>query len=459
MKLQVKLSIVVGIVFTTGSLLINGSNSLISRREAIKTQDNLLKNALQTVSESPTKDVSEVLIFAESSPAPLSASLFFDDSDSVVLIEGTDGSRVLNIPQLLLNEVTNATEKPTSLDDPNEMRISALSIGNGEWLIVGLSISDVNQEFRNSVSRSLVFTLMIALLMTILVRFLIRRALQPIKHIVEDAKKIAAGSLEIKLRKVRGDDEIAQLTKSLDEMLCRIQDAVTAAKKSEILMKEFMGDASHELRSPLTVIRGYVEILADQKQLSDEQRERAFYRLKSESLRMSKTIDDLLTLAQIGEIETDLSESFDLSELISESIKDFSDRNPRRVIHQNIAQKVMVKGNSEQLVRMVANLVSNIERHTPESAAVEVLLIEDHRFAHIYFDDAGPGLQSDAYLRLNTGFQRFDKSHSKSGGGFGLGLSILSAIVKKHGGELGMSPSHLGGLRTQISLPTSTSKN
>lgn len=219
MKLQVKLSIVVGIVFTTGSLLINGSNSLISRREAIKTQDNLLKNALKTVSESPTKDVSEVLIFAESSPAPLSASLFFDDSDSVVLIEGTDGSRVLNIPQLLLNEVTDATEKPTSLDDPNEMRISALSIGNGEWLIVGLSISDVNQEFRNSVSRSLIFTLIIALLMTILVRFLIRRALQPIKHIVEDAKKIAAGSLEIKLRKVRGDDEIAQLTKSLDEML------------------------------------------------------------------------------------------------------------------------------------------------------------------------------------------------------------------------------------------------
>jgi len=459
MKLQVKLSIVVGIVFTTGSLLINGSNSLISRREAIKTQDNLLKNALQTVSESPTKDVSEVLIFAESSPAPLSASLFFDDSDSVVLIEGTDGSRVLNIPQLLLNEVTDATEKPTSLDDPNEMRISALSIGNGEWLIVGLSISDVNQEFRNSVNRSLIFTLIIALLMIILVRFLIRRALQPIKHIVEDAKKIAAGSLEIKLRKVRGDDEIAQLTKSLDEMLSRIQDAVTAAKKSEILMKEFMGDASHELRSPLTVIRGYVEILADQKQLSDEQRERAFYRLKSESRRMSKTIDDLLTLAQIGEVETDLSESIDISELISESIKDFLDRNPLRVIHQNIAQKVTVKGNSEQLARMVANLISNIERHTSDSAAVEILLIEDHRFAHIYFDDAGPGLQSDAYSRLNTGFQRFDKSHSKSGGGFGLGLSILSAIVKKHGGELRMSPSHLGGLRTQISLPTLTSKN
>ena len=189
MKLQVKLSIVVGIVFTTGSLLINGSNSLISRTEAINTQDNLLTDALQAVSDSPTKDASEVVIFAESSPAPLSASLYFDDSDSVVLIEGNDGDRVLNIPQLLLRDVIKATEKPTSLGDPNEMRISALSIGNGEWLVVGLSISKVNQEFQNSVNRSLIFTLIIALLMTLLVRILIKRALRPIEHIVKNAKK------------------------------------------------------------------------------------------------------------------------------------------------------------------------------------------------------------------------------------------------------------------------------
>jgi len=459
MKLQVKLSIVVGIVFTTGSLLINGSNSFISRSEGIKTQDKLLANALKTVRDSSSKDVSEVLLFAESSPAPLSASLYFDDSDSVVLIEGTDGTRVLNIPKLQTREVTDAAERPTNLGDPNEMRISALSIGNGEWLVVGLSISDVNQEFRNSLNRGLVFTLIIALLMTLLVRYLIKRALRPIEHIVEDAKMIAMGSLEIKLRKVKGDDEIAQLTNSLDEMLGNLQDAATSAKKSEILMKEFMGDASHELRSPLTVIRGYVEILASQKQISDEQRERAFYRLKSESLRMSKTIDDLLTLAQIGEIENNFSESVDLSALTEDLVKDLSDRNPCRVIHQNIAQKVLVSGNSEQLSRMIANLISNIERHTPEAAAVEVLLIDDQQFAHLYFDDAGPGLPADSYSRLNTGFQRFDKAHSKTGGGFGLGLSILSAIVKKHGGELRMSPSHLGGLRTQIILPTSTSKN
>jgi two-component system OmpR family sensor kinase len=459
MKLQVKLSVLIGIVFTSGSLIINGSNSIISKREAIRTQDKILKDALDLVRESPTKDVSEVLVFSETSPAPISATLYSDDSEPVVLIEGIDGSRELKIPNLEISKVASATKSPLSLNDQNSMRISSYSIGNGEWLIVGLSIASVNQEFSNSIGRSLLLTVTIALLMTLLVRFLVSRALRPIDLIIEDAKNIAAGSTEIKLRTAIGNDEISRLTQTLDEMLDRIQKAVKTAKDSENLMKEFMDDASHELRSPLTVIRGYVDILAGQQALSDEQRERAIYRLKSESLRMSKTIDDLLTLAEIGEVKIRQSDEVNLSDLVTEFVEDFKSRNPSRSVHQNIDSKVTVSGNSEQLSRMIANLISNIERHTPELAAVEVLLVKSQTEANLFFDDAGAGLTADTYSRLNTGFQRFDKSRSKSGGGFGLGLSIMSAIVKNHGGTVRLSPSHLGGLRTQISLPTSTSKN
>ena len=459
MKLQVKLSVLIGIVFTSGSLIINGSNSIISKREAIRTQDKILTDALDFVRESRTNDVSEVLVFSETSPAPISATLYFDDSEPVVLIEGIDGSRVLKIPDLEISEVASATKTPLNLNDENSMRISSYSIGNGEWLIVGLSVATVNQEFSNAIGRSFLLTVIIALLMTLLVRFLISRALRPIDLIIEDAKKIATGSTEIKLRTAGGNDEISRLTHTLDEMLGRIQKAVKSAKDSETLMKEFMGDASHELRSPLTVIRGYVDILAGQQTLSDEQRERAIYRLKSESLRMSKTIDDLLILAEIGEVEIRKSDEVDLTDLVTEFVEDFKVRNPGRSLHQNIDSKVTVPGNSEQLSRMIANLLSNIERHTPELAAVEILLIKGQTEANLYFDDAGAGLTPDTYSRLNTGFERFDKNRSKSGGGFGLGLSIMSAIVKNHGGTVQLSPSHLGGLRTQISLPTSTSKN
>ncbi|NDD73282.1 MAG: sensor histidine kinase, partial [Actinobacteria bacterium] len=349
MKLQVKLSVLIGIVFTSGSLIINGSNSIISKREAIRTQDKILNDALDFVRESPTNDVSEVLVFSETSPAPISATLYFDDSQPVVLIEGIDGSRVLKIPNLEVSEVASATKTPLNLNDENSMRISSYSIGNGEWLIVGLSVATVNQEFSNAIGRSFLLTVIIALLMTLLVRFLISRALRPIDLIIEDAKKIATGSTEIKLRTAGGNDEISRLTHTLDEMLGRIQKAVKSAKDSETLMKEFMGDASHELRSPLTVIRGYVDILAGQQTLSDEQRERAIYRLKSESFRMSKTIDDLLILAEIGEVEIRKSDEVDLTDLVTEFVEDFKVRNPGRSVHQNIDSKVTVPGNSEQL--------------------------------------------------------------------------------------------------------------
>ena len=459
MKLQTKLSTTAGAIFMIGSLIINGANSLISRREAIKTQDKTIQNALNIVRDSGTQDVSRVLGFADSNPLPITALLFFDDTDPIFLVESSSETESLTLENLELAEVIQAVKKPINLEDENATRIGAYSIGNGEWLVVGVSLSNIESEFRNSLTRSLVFASIIALFMVILLRFLIIQTIRPITFIVDDAKKIAAGSLDVELRAVSGNNEISQLTESLNEMMHKLQDAVLKTKNSEKSMKDFMSDASHELRSPLTVIRGYVDILSEDKAITDEQRERAIFRLRSESLRMSKTVDDLLTLAQIGEISVDQTERVDFSEMVSGFISDFSDRNSGRAVHTNIEKDIFIEGNSDQLARMIANIISNIERHTPESAEVEVFLRKDEKHTTLIFDDGGPGLSDDNYKRISDEFKRFDKSHSKSGGGFGLGLNILSAIIKKQGGELKMSPSHLGGLRTQINLPTSTSRN
>lgn len=459
MRLQTKLSATAGAIFMIGSLIINGANSLISRREAIKTHDRTIEDALNIVRDSDTQDVSQVLGFADTSPLPITALLFFDDTNPIVLFESASGTDSLTIENLEITDVARAVEGPIDLGGENSMRIGAHSVGNGEWLVVGLSITNIEREFKNSLIRSLALASIIALFMVFLLRLLIIQTIRPITFIVEDAKRIAAGSLDVKLREANGNNEISQLTESLNEMLYRLQDAVIMTKNSEKSMKDFMSDASHELRSPLTVIRGYVDILAENKAITEEQRERAIFRLRSESLRMSKTVDDLLTLAQIGEIANDQTEKVNLSDIVSGFIGDFSDRNSSRTIHTNIEQDIFVEGNSDQLARMISNIISNIERHTPESAEVEVFLRKDGIRATLIFDDGGPGLSDVSYKRMSDEFQRFDSSHSKSGGGFGLGLSILSAIVKRHAGELKMSPSHLGGLKTQIGLPTSTSKN
>jgi two-component system OmpR family sensor kinase len=452
MKLRTRLALLVGAVFVVGGGIIGGSSALIARQEAVDAVDAVLGAAISSVKNDPNQDVSAVLEIAETSSEPISALLFFDDSEPLVLVEARDGMEAVAFPNLSIAEVTRAAEKPIDKAGVVPLRIAAFSTGNGEWLVVGSSMSSVNNQFGKSLIRSVQLSLIIAVFMVVLIYWLIRRALLPIARVTRDAQGIAEGDLDRAIVPVAGKSEIGQLSSSLQAMVDSLRSAVERTARSEALMREFLGDASHELRTPLTVIRGYVEILNSGQELSEEQRERAMSRLLSESQRMSQTINDLLLLAELGEVKHEMTDVVDLSLLAANHVRDFSEQQKSRKVKSTIASDVSIVGNSEQLSRMISNVVSNISRHTPDDAEVDVVLAEVDGRVIIVFDDAGPGLSAELYARAVEGFQRFDRAHSKTGGGFGLGLSILSSIVQRHGGTLSLSPSPLGGLRTHITL-------
>ena len=455
MKLRTRLALLVGAVFVVGGGAIGGSSALIARQEAIDALDGVLSDAIASVRNDPAQDVSAVIEIADSSPVPISALLFFDDSEPVILVESRDGSEIVRFPALSVAEVTRAAEESMNKSAETELRIAAYSTGNGEWLVVGSSMTSISNQFHKSLIRSVQLSLVIALFMVVLVYWLIRRALLPIARVTRDAQGIAEGDLDRELAPAVGSSEIGQLSTSLHAMVNSLRSAVETTTRSESLMREFLGDASHELRTPLTVIRGYIEILNSGQELSEEQRERAMSRLVSESQRMSQTINDLLLLAELGEVRHQMSEVVDLSLLVSNHVRDFSEQQKNRIVKSTIASDVKVEGSSEQLSRMISNVISNISHHTPGDAEVDVVVSTIDGELNLVFDDAGPGLSAEMYTRTREGFQRFDRAHSKTGGGFGLGLSILSSIVQRHGGSLSLSPSPLGGLRTHITLKAS----
>lgn len=455
MKLRTRLALLSGVVFIAGGGAIGGSSALIARQEAIDAVDVVLGEAIASVRNDPLQDISAVLDAADSSPVPISAMLFFDDSEPVVLVESRDGDETIKLPTLSITDVTRAAEKPITNSGAVKLRIATYSTGNGEWLVVGASLSSTDDQFGKSLVRTMRLSLLIALFMVILVYWLILRALRPIVRVTRDAQAIAEGDLDRELTTDVGTSEIGLLTNSLLAMVNTLRLAVQRTSRSEALMREFLGDASHELRTPLTVIRGYIEILNSGQELSEEQRERAMSRLVSESQRMSQTINDLLLLAELGEVRHEMSETVDLSALVANHVRDFSDQHNNRTVKSAIASDVKVVGNTEQLSRMISNVLSNILRHTPPDAEVDIILSKIDQMAVVVFDDAGPGLSTELYARTKEGFQRFDRAHSKTGGGFGLGLSIISSIVQRHGGTLSLSPSPLGGLRTHITLKAS----
>jgi two-component system OmpR family sensor kinase len=453
MKLRTRLAILVGIVMIVGGGVIGGVSALVARQGAIKALDNTLGKAIDVVRLDSVGDVSKILDFAESSPVPMSAMLFYSDGEPVALVEGRVGNDNLTFPALSIKQVQKATIQSQSLTGSIGIRMSALQTSGDEWLVVGVSTYEVGSQFGAAFRRNIELSLLIAAAMVALVYWMIRRELRPVAQLTQDARAIAGGNLSVMLSKESGKNEIAQLTESLTTMVNSLRDAVEVTTRSEIRMREFLGDASHELRTPLTVIRGYVDILNSGNELSQEIHDRAMHRLTSESLRMSQTINDLLLLAELDEVNHDKVDGVDLSAMVADHVQDLTVQQPQRRVSSTVATDVRVQGNRELLERIFSNLMSNIARHTNTDADVGVSLVEREGSAILIVDDAGPGLSTEMYARSFEGFQRFDKAHSQSGGGFGLGLSILSSIVQRHGGVLTMSQSPLGGLRTIVTIP------
>ena len=453
MKLRTRLVAALGISLIASGVLIGGATALLSRSDEIQRIDGLLGNITEQISADPNNDVEILLAAVETTPIPIIGQIFFADTDPFSVVEGLDGDKALLLPKLSQATVNRAIEQPITVDGSTSLRIRATASGEGQWIVVGTSLRDVNAQFIESLFQSLLVSAGIALIAVLLIWLVLRRELHPITQITESATAIASGDLGVQLPVSARTNEVGELTSALRAMTNKLQVAVAVTSLSEQRMREFLGDASHELRTPLTVVRGYVDILFSGRELSDEQRERAIRRLVSESKRMDVIINDLLLLAELGEVDLTLDDEVDLSQKVTDHFADLGMHQPDRNITIIVEPSVIVKGNAEYLERLVANIKSNILRHTGSDVAVRVSL--EQRGDEIVFEvnDAGPGLSPSMYQRSTAAFQRFDRSRSPDGGGFGLGLSIIASIVQRHSGRLELSPSSLGGLLTRVVLP------
>ena len=221
---------------------------------------------------------------------------------------------------------------------------------------------------------------------------------------------------------------------------------------SLLRMKQFLADTSHDLRTPLTVIKGYSELLSKDQIETVHDRARAYDRVNSEIKRMESLIHDLLLLAELGEAARPKFEEVNFSDLLTAYTHDFSTLNPHRKIKVEISPNVLIDGSGEHLRRLVQNICNNITRHTPADAPVKVTLERKGKRILLTIEDGGKGLTEDAYGDGIKEINRFSARKSPETGGSGLGLSIIAAIVSEHDANLNLRRSSLGGLAVEISF-------
>ncbi len=275
--------------------------------------------------------------------------------------------------------------------------------------------------------------------------FAIGAALQPVQRISDEAARIAPSNARGRLPVPDSGDEIADLTVTLNSMLDRLDAGL-------VRQRQFVSDASHELRSPLTAVRGAAELLDVRDDLpSDAQPTVAAMRRGTE--RLQAVLDDLTQLADGG--TTPDFEAVDLDTLIEGEIDELRATAPDDLVINVAADPGVIDASPIQVRRAINNVVSNAVRHA--TSTIEVTSTFTGSTARITIDDDGRGVPAAEREHVFERFVRIDDGRTRAAGGSGLGLALVASIVADHGGTVfcDVSPS-LGGARFVIELPISS---
>ncbi len=290
----------------------------------------------------------------------------------------------------------------------------------------------------------------------LVVFWVLRLGVRPLKRMTHTAGAIAAGDLSQRVPDEPGGTEARELGDALNGMLTTIEGAFAERAATEARLRRFVADASHELRTPVTTIRGYAELYRHGGLSDAGDLDQAMRRTEQESVRMASLVDDLLLLARLDEGRPLDRKPVDLGVIGVDAAADARAVAPDRVITAEVAEDVTVEGDEDRLRQVVGNLVGNALVHTPAGTPVSVHVHNGGGRAVVEVHDDGPGMPREVADRAFERFARADASRSRHAGGAGLGLAIVQAIVVAHGGQVALDSAPGQGTTVRVELPRHT---
>lgn len=275
-------------------------------------------------------------------------------------------------------------------------------------------------------------------------------------HLEDAAARIGAGDTAARAPE-HGGDEVAALARSFNRMAADLQARADALRASDTARRQLLADVSHELMTPLTAMRGYLETLTmPELALAEPTRERYLRIIDEETRRLERIIGDLLDLARLeGGGSAMRSEHVDVAALFERVAarheRELGERHIR--LHRHVDQDArQLNGDPDRLEQALQNLAANALRHTPDGGEIHLRARASGAVVRLSIRDTGPGIDPQHLASIFDRFYKVDAARTASGGS-GLGLSIVKAIVERHGGAIRASNDPEGGARFDIDLP------
>lgn len=328
----------------------------------------------------------------------------------------------------------------------HDYRVYARRVRTGagdRTLLLGKNVDDVSESVRILQTSLAVAIPVVLALLAGLVWWLTWLVLRPVEAIRSEVAGITGADLHRRVPVQARDDEISSLARTMNAMLQRVQEATDR-------QRDFVADASHELRGPLTRLRSQLEVGLSHPELTPP--EEAYRDLLTDTRLLQQLVDDLLFLARSESgVHPRPDAAVDLDDLVFEQAARLRARGK---VHADVTavSAGRVTGDRHQLNRALDNLVGNAERHAAQTVAFA--LREDGGRTTLTISDDGPGISADQAAAVFERFVRLDPARSRDDGGAGLGLPIVRDIVTRHGGTVAITRAPSGGARVTVCLPT-----
>jgi two-component system, OmpR family, sensor kinase len=435
MSLRLRLTLLYS-TFMGGILLIFGAAVYILINVILLNQvDTMLAGVVRDITE--VRKVNSVGELSLISLPPLDMT-----SNAYVQVWGPDGKIIATSPSIgtLTQSLDPAglsigtTNYEDSYLNGAHLRVLSVPLKYGKRMIgtlqVGASLSVVDATRSNLLSVMLIIAIIAVLMAGIGSWVVLGRALSPLESITETVDQInRADDLSRRIPvQEQHEDEIGDLVVSFNQTLERLESLFTSQQR-------FLADVSHEFRTPLTVIKGNVDLMRHMKQADEE----SLSSIDQEAGRLTRLVGGLLMLAQAesGKL-TLVQKPVELDLLLTEVFTEMRILAGSKVnVHLNEIDQVIVNGDRDRLKQVLLNLVSNAIQYTPQGGDVFLSMRRIGNQARIIVRDTGPGIPAEDLPHIFDRFYRAEKSRTRSTtSGFGLGLSIANWIVEHHGGQI-----------------------
>lgn len=332
------------------------------------------------------------------------------------------------------------------------------------WYVVLLSPPrQVISSYAGDIAAGFMLTGLVALLVSLGIAYLIARSIaRPLQRITTATEEIARGNYDEQLE-ITSPEEVRRLATSFNAMAREVR----ASRQAQ---RDFVANVSHDLRTPLTSIRGFSQAILDGAAADEESGRRAAQIINEEADRMARLVDDLLELARMdaGQIVMAM-EPVPVSGLLQECSEKMILRaqEGQVALEVDLSNDLVVRGDRDRLAQVLTNLLDNALKHTPPGGRVVLAArsVEEpsvpgdtaKALGQISVADTGAGIPSEELSRIFERFYRGDKSRTREGKGAGLGLAIAKEIVVAHGGQI-RAESVVGlGTKFTITLPLASS--